>query len=313
MNSLRQKLGKKLLSFFITRELLFFIFQKKTYKTIIDKRIEKVLYGKKRLARIIVPKLIVSLTSFPERIYEIKYTIFSLLDQKILPERIILWLAVTQFSERERDLPDDLLALLRFNFEIRWYHDDIKSYKKLVPAIEQFHDYFIITADDDLYYHKNWLKELWRTHLQHPNDLVCHIAYHIRCDENGQVLPYQKWQHNITRSNFSFWFFPLCGGGAVFNTDLLFKDVCNKELFMKLAPHADDMWFYFMAILNHTRIRVVPHLCSRVKYINPYREYNLIDQYKLADLNIGDNQNDIQFRNLLEYYKINLNLLGNGR
>jgi hypothetical protein len=270
------------------------------------------LRGKKTITKITIPNLVVSLTSFPERISEIKYTIFSLLDQKILPEKIILWLATIQFPDRERNLPDDLLALLQFNFEIRWWTEDLKSYKKLIPALEQFPDYFIVTADDDLYYHKKWLKKLWEAHLKHPNDLVCHMAYHIKYDKNGQVLPYHKWRHNITASTSSFLFFPLCGAGAVFNVDLLFKDVCNKELFMRLAPHADDMWFYFMTVLNNTPICVVLHSCNRLRYINPYREYNLIDQYKLATLNIDNNQNDIQFRNLLEYYKIKLNLLDCG-
>lgn len=290
------------------RELLFFLFQKKVYKKTIDKKINALLKGKQKRNNNQVPGLIVSLTSFPERIDEIKYTIYSLLNQTILSEKIVLWLAESLFPNKEKDLPPILLDLKKYNFEIHWC-EDFKSYKKLIPALIQYPDYFILTADDDLYYDRRWIQKIWQEHLKYPGEYICHIANKIKFDHAGNVLPYQQWQYNVKSPVSSFLNFPLGGGGGLYHKNYLFGDIINKELFFKLAPYADDIWFYFMLVKGNTRIRVVKHPCNRVKYVNPYREYNLIKGYKLATINVDGDQNDIQFKKVMNYYKIDLNLL----
>ena len=50
------------------------------------------------------PLLIVSLTSFPERINLAHITISTLLNQSLEPDKIILWLAEEQFFQKENDL-----------------------------------------------------------------------------------------------------------------------------------------------------------------------------------------------------------------
>jgi hypothetical protein len=94
--------------------------------------------------------------------------------------------------------------------------------------------------------------------------------------------------------------------GGLYHKNYLFSDITNKELFLDLAPYADDIWFYFMLIKNNISIRVVKNPCNRVKYVNPYREYNLIDGYKLANVNVDSDQNDVQFKKVMDYYKINI-------
>ena len=44
-----------------------------------------------------------SLTSFPQRMYEIHYTLYSLLTQTIKPAKVILWLGREQFPNLEKD------------------------------------------------------------------------------------------------------------------------------------------------------------------------------------------------------------------
>ena len=299
---------KLLLKFPITREIAFFIFQKKVYKRQVDKKINELLKGHYKLADKKVNNLIVSLTSFPERINEIKYVVYSILDQSVLPQKIILWLAASQFPLKEKDLPAELLSFKNYGLDIRWC-DDLRSYKKLIPALENFPDYFILTADDDLYYKKKWVEKIWNEHIEHPDELVCHIINKIRFDKDGHVLPYQEWYYNVISDESSFINFPLCGGGALFHKSFLFKDITNKDLFSNLSPYADDIWFYFMTILGNTPIRIVKKPYNKVKYINPYREYDLNNQFKLAAVNIGDSQNDEQFKKVLTYYNIDLKSL----
>jgi GTPase SAR1 family protein len=307
-----KNIKRLLLTIPITRELLFFLFQKKVYRSCIDRKIECLLSGKLNLNGKMIGGLIVSLTSFPERINEIKYTIFSLLDQSIHPEKIVLWLAESQFQNKENDLPKELLAFKMFGLDIQWC-EDIRSYKKLIPALEKYPDYYIITADDDIYYRKRWLQKLWECHLKYPGDIICHIANKIKFDNDGSVMPYTKWKYNIKSKNASCLFFQLGVGGVLYHKKFLFSDISNKDLFLKLAPYADDVWFYFMAVLKNIKIRVAKHPCNKVRYVDPYREYNLAKGYKLTTINIENNQNDVQFKNVMQYYNASLNGFVNTR
>jgi hypothetical protein len=47
----------------------------------------------------------------------------------------------------------------------------------------------------------------------------------------------------------------------------LYKDVANENLFTELSPTNDDIWFWMMAVLNDTRIKVVKHNISKPKEI----------------------------------------------
>ena len=55
--------------------------------------------------------LIISLTSFPQRMYEIHYTLYSLLTQTVKPAKVILWLGIEQFPNKEKDIPEKVLKL----------------------------------------------------------------------------------------------------------------------------------------------------------------------------------------------------------
>lgn len=79
-------------------------------------------------------KLIVSFTSYPARIYYLPYVVYSLLIQSVKPDKLILWLAKEQFPNLENDLPQSLLKLKNNGLTIKWCRD-IKSYKKLIPAV----------------------------------------------------------------------------------------------------------------------------------------------------------------------------------
>ena len=115
--------------------------------------------------------IIVSLTSFPERMREIHYCIFSLLYQTLKPHKVILWLAEDQFPNKEDDLPEEVLHFKKHGLTIGWYKD-IRSYKKLIPTLLEYPDYYIVTADDDIFYPKDWLEQIWQAHEEYPNDVI---------------------------------------------------------------------------------------------------------------------------------------------
>jgi hypothetical protein len=72
--------------------------------------------------------------------------------QTYKPDKIILWLAKSQFPNKENDLPIKVTELVNYGLSIMWVDKDIKSYKKLIPTLKLYPNDIIITADDDLYY-----------------------------------------------------------------------------------------------------------------------------------------------------------------
>ena len=90
-------------------------------------------------------------------------------------------------------------------------------------------------------------------------------------------------------------------GGVLYPPGSLYKDVLNEELFMKLCPTADDIWFWSMAILNNTKIRVVHNNFSELIYINPEVEFGMKDGITLFNINM--HKNDNQLRNVIHFYE----------
>lgn len=247
------------------------------------------------------PRLIVSLTSFPERMSDIHYCLYSLLKQRTKPDKIILWLAKEQFPDLEKDIPQKVLQLKQNGLSIEWCND-IKSYKKLVPALKKYPDDIIVTADDDLYYPSDWLEKLYKDYLCNPAQIHCHRAHKIVLDSNFVPTKYKDWIKCISDSDNSYLTFLTGGAGALYPPHTLKKDITNEEKFMKLCPHADDIWFWAMAVLNGTKIHKVKSKRQKLIYVNLDRELGRTGEHTLSKVNCNQHKNDEQLRNLLRSY-----------
>lgn len=252
-------------------------------------------------------QIIVSLTSYPDRMYELKYTLYSLLHQTLKPDRIILWLAEEQFPEREADIAPSLLALKENGISIMWC-EDIKSYKKLIPALERFPEDIIVTADDDLYYPENWLELLYNSYLENPDCVHCHRAHRVQI-LGGQFAPYNSWPKKVSSDHPVYQVFPTNGGGTLFPPHKLYKDVVCKELFTEIAPGADDIWFWAMCLLNQTKIQIVTGGIKQPVAVNWSREIGITDESTLYQNNGAKQQNDIYLGNILRKYPELLEIL----
>lgn len=245
-------------------------------------------------------KLIVSLTSYPKRLYDIHYTIFSLLNQTVKPDEIILWLAEEQFPNREDDLPNNLLKMTQYGLTIKWWKEDIKSYKKLIPALIEYPDDIIVTADDDIYYEKNWLESLYHEYLKSNREtVIANRCHKIRINDN-EILPYIAWDKETINYQASSLILPTGCGGCLYPPHIFNDEMLKQEKFMQLCPNADDIWFWGMAVLNNTGIKTLENPL-KIKYTNPYREFNPELDGTLYSMN-GINGNDTQIQNLLQEY-----------
>jgi len=234
-----------------------------------------------------MPPLVVSLTSYPPRFPTLHLTLKSLLLQSVRPTRLILWIA----SGDAEMLPRQVTALEKEGLEIR-FCEDIKSYKKIIPALTSFPDAMIVTADDDIYYWRAWLMELLDESRKYPQDVIAHRVHRMQYDREA-ILPYRSWLENVTDSDIHPANFPTGIGGVLYPSGCFHSDVHDREKFMRLCPNADDVWLYWMTRLNGGFARR-----SLTKSIPiPWRGSQVVSLWKE-----NRTQNDVQIAQMVEAY-----------
>lgn len=195
-------------------------------------------------------ELVVSLTSYPPRFPFLAATLKSVLDQTVAAERTVLWVAAAD----EALLPAEVQALESHGLTIRAC-EDLRSFKKLVPALAEWPAATIVTADDDVYYAPDWLASLVERARDVPGAVVGGRVHRARIGEDGALPPYAEWElatalKAVTDPREIL--FPTGVGGVLYPPRALSSVVHDRALFEALCPNADDVWFFWMARLAGT-------------------------------------------------------------
>ena len=245
-------------------------------------------------------RLIVSLTSFPARMHDIHYCLYSLLNQSLKPYKVILWLAESQFPNKELDLPDKVLRLRNNGLTIRWC-EDLKSYKKLIPALKEYPNDYIVTADDDIYYPTYFLENIWTESMKHPDCIISSRARKIELAD-GEIADYWDWKIIRNGAGPAYTILATGSGGILYPPGAFSDKVFDRRLYEELCPSGDDMWFWAMAVLNGTKIVNTKVNLNSLKYVNIAREIGILDNdTTLWNMN-KSNHNNIQIQNLINHF-----------
>ncbi len=192
--------------------------------------------------------VIVSLTTIPSRIGTLHITIRSLLNQNVLPKKIVLWLN----HSYKNKVPRKLKALESSTFEIR-FSPHTFSHRKLMHSLETFPDDIIITCDDDLIYHPDSLKLLYEEHLRRPHVIIGNRCRCISYDDHKNPLPYLQWPFfEEYMSHNPKLLMPVGAFLVLYPPHALDKRFNDVELIQKISPKSDDLWFKTMALLKGT-------------------------------------------------------------
>lgn len=245
------------------------------------------------------PKIIVSLTSFPQAIPYAIQAIQSVLDGSVLPDKIVLYLTFSQFGVE--GIPQELKSLSEQNpiFEIRNYDKDIRSYRKLIPALIDFPDDIIVTIDDDVLYHADMLLDLLRMHKRLPQSIVAHRVRHVVLD-----APYKKWRKYrwydflFRRYIFDHHAMQTGVGGVLYPPHSLDEKMLDASLFMDMAPINDDVWFWAAAVSRGTYVVPLRKGCRRPHELDKPGSISL----KSVNLKPGDDRNRKALEKILEHY-----------
>ena len=198
-------------------------------------------------------RIICSLTSIPPRIKYVDRVVRCLLAQTKKPDMVVLWLASDEFPEGESSLPQRLLDLKKFGLTIK-FCKNYRSYKKLVPALMEFPEDYILTFDDDIYYGRDTVQNLWESSLKNPGCVCCYRTGRIDLVD-GKIKPIPNsvliWNHP---RDAAFNNVIMSGTGTLFPPHSLYRDILDESVFMKLMPSNDEIFFWGMAVLNGTKI-----------------------------------------------------------
>lgn len=238
-------------------------------------------------------EIIVSLTTYGKRLFEVYLTIESIFQQTLKPNRIILWL---QRDLESVNLPITLRLQQRRGLEIR-YCDDIRSYKKLIPTLELCPDATIITVDDDVLYKYDMIENLINEHYKYPNIILANRVRRIKLINNLRFAPYNEWDY-ISDGEISPMNVQIGVGGVLYPAHSLNMLVMDKEKFLRECPSTDDLWFKVMALINGVQVkRIVTH--------EPvFLSNETVQDMALAISNQGGGENDRAINNLNSSFNI---------
>lgn len=199
-------------------------------------------------------EVVVSLTTFGKRIFDVPLAIESIMQGTIKPNRIVLWLSEEEY--KGKPLPKLLEMQKARGLQIE-FCQDLRSYKKLIPSLRLFPDTCIITIDDDAIYGSDLVERLVFTHRSKPDSICASRIHKVRLSKDGRPVSYLNWDHCVESFGNSNLLFPTTGGGTLFPPGCFSQEVFNQEVFMDICPYADDIWFYAMRLMNNIPVAQV--------------------------------------------------------
>ena len=240
--------------------------------------------------------IIVSLTSYKERLNIVHHSIQSIMDQSLKPDCVVLYLSE---SKKEVQKYTDLLKLQDHGLRIIFDCPNILGHKKYFWAMQDFDNSVIITIDDDVIYPRYCIESLFRMHRRYPYSVVARRVNNITY-QDGHLLPYNQWHYNY-RSFFSRPLNSLLAtgvGGVLYPPHIFSQITYDLSLIKDYALKADDIWLKVCEILCGIKVTWAPCI-----FPHPYPLEDTVNS-GLADYNVINGNNDIVLNNLLHHFNL---------
>lgn len=240
--------------------------------------------------------LIVSLTTYSKRIYDVHLTIESLMQQTIKANRIILWLDENEFDDS--NIPSVLKEQVKRGLEI-CFCKNLKSYKKIIPTLQDNLCSTIVTVDDDVIYPNDMLERMIKAYKK-DEKCIYYCRGRIIGKKGKSINPYNKWKM-VEDSNNRFDVIPTGIGGVFYPAGCFNKEVLNEDVFMSLCPNADDIWLRAMTLMNGFPCKLISYSGTfRYSFVNIDKNQG----FALNNQNLWNNSNDKQFLSVFLKYNL---------
>lgn len=142
-------------------------------------------------------KVIVSLTTKPDRVHKVWLVVESILRQNEKPDAVILYLALDEFKS-EKILPKRLLKLKKRGLQIEFVSDNLRPHNKYFYAMSSFPKAKIITIDDDKIYPPYLVSTLNQYAALYP-EKICAVLTRKITTKDGRPDNYTNWE--VIRGN----------------------------------------------------------------------------------------------------------------
>lgn len=249
-------------------------------------------------------EVIVSLTTYGNKIDQCYLAVESLLHQTLPPNKIILWLDSEKFQD-ENSIPLSLRKQIKRGLEISLVKD-VRSHTKLVPALKQYPEAIIITIDDDIIYPIDFVERLVRSYQRDPTKIYFYRGHRMTF-KNGNYFspePYLNWVKKGAKGD-SILNVPTGVLGVLYPPHCMHPDVTDETKFLKLCPYADDIWFKVMSLLNGVSCEMIPTVHRENKFIT----LDIDETSSLQSQNVVGRKNDDQIKALFANYPISEKLM----
>lgn len=187
---------------------------------------------------------VVSLTTYGDRLQTAHLTIESIGRGAVLPRRLILWV---DEGDRARLTPQ-LRALVRRGLDIQETRGEWGPHKKYYPYCVQHAEdgLLLVTADDDVFYQRSWLRGLISHAAQVPGVVWSYRARRIEFDGDA-LSPYRRWPL-VSTSRPSSVHLATGVGGVIYPPGLQVVLRDAGEDFMAEHGRTDDIWLHLQEI-----------------------------------------------------------------
>lgn len=270
--------------------------------------------------------LVVNITTTNNRLDLCASTVFSLINQSVSPDAIIVWVSKEPYMSDDGilSIPDwvgfinSKRDILKFK-----YTKNTGPYRKIFPALREYTpDDVLVYADDDVVYGKDWLKFLHDMFLKNNGDFV--VASRVRIKTKNLFSKYKSYtmfpichKNSLLDSNFI-----ITGvGGCILSKKHIKHEYFDNEDYINIAPRTDDLWISKIIELSGSRVQVctealkqvyeIDHSCGALNQTNNISFGNGLFQRVIrkllvkmfAYLGFKISNNDISERAINDYFK----------
>ena len=235
----------------------FFLFNEKTaLKEKVFKRLSNV---QDSLGRDIY-KVVVSLTSYKERLKFVPKVIKQVLKGNVIPYKVVVALDEKDVKFIKSESPELQSMIDKGQVELLISKENIKPHTKYFFAMKKYRDCVIITIDDDIDYSPDTLTTLYLSYLEYPNCVIANRVHRITKDKDGYILAYNLWEMECNSINGPSKDLLATGvGGVLYPPDILH---INDEMLPQIREclNADDVYLKFLESKNGINV-----VCARYK------------------------------------------------
>lgn len=242
-------------------------------------------------------KLIVSLTTIPERIGQVWIPIECMFRQTYKPDKILLWLDRDRFQDVV--LPKELQRLLNKGLEIKWCKD-VGVHTKYYYVLQEYRHDVVITIDDDVFYKSDTIEKLLQTYRKHKNCICAHWVREIKFSNRNNIV-YDKFPCFLLEKvqlEPSHNYIALGVGGVLYPPNCLDKRTFEIKCAKSLSENADDIWLKAMEIISGLKVAKVDGKFAPNVLVENTQEVSLNSK------NVHKNVNAIYIGNVFDKYEL---------